>query len=140
MKSYFKNEFAEVYYNEELETLFLVYLKKVPDDAMFILINTAVLDNFLKLTSYKFVADVRKMGIIGIKSQQWVVETLFPGMIKHLKGKKLIHAQIIDPKEVMSKVAAGNIKNKADQTNANEEFSVKQFSDEAQLEEYLKMT
>ena len=136
MKEFFKNSFARIFYDEALNTLYLEYTSKVPNDEQFILVNQAVLDAFLKLNTQKFVADIRKMGIISLSSQGWVVKNLLPGMFKHLKGKKLYHAQFLDASEILSKVSAGNIKNKS--AEVAKDFEVKQFSKEAELKEYLK--
>ncbi|HEY8938097.1 MAG TPA: hypothetical protein VIM65_22900 [Cyclobacteriaceae bacterium] len=136
MKEYYKDSVARVYYDETLNTLFLEYLSKVPNEDAFITINTAVLNAFLSLKTQKFVADIRKMGIISLKSQQWVVNNLLPGMIKHLNGKMLHHAQFLDPSEILSKVSAGNIKSKSKQVA--EGFEVVQFSDQKELTAYLK--
>jgi hypothetical protein len=136
MKEFFKNSFARIFYDEALDTLFLEYISKVPNDEQFIAVNQAVLDTFVKLKTQKFVADIRKMGIISLASQSWVLKNLLPGMLKHLNGKKLYHAQFLDASEIMSKVSAGNIKKKSEQVA--KDFEVKQFSIEAELKNYLK--
>ena len=136
MKEYYKDATAKVYYDTELDTLFLEYLGKVQNDEQFIRINTAVLNAFTQLSTIKFVADIRKMGIISINSQKFVVDTLLPGMIKHLKGKRLFHAQLLDPSEVFSKVSASNIKNKSKQVADG--FDVMQFTDINEMKAYLK--
>jgi len=132
---FFKNSFARIFYDKELNTLFLEYISKVPSDEQFIVVNTAVLDAFRKLETQKFVADIRKMGIISISSQNWVVQNLLPGMLKHLKGKKLYHAQFLDASEVMSKVSAGNIKSKSQKVAAD--FEVVQCTSDKELQDYL---
>jgi len=136
MKEFFKNSFARIYHDDALDTLFLEYTNRVPNDEQFIQVNQAVLDAFVKLKTQKFVADIRKMGIISLSSQNWVVNNLLPGMLKHLKGKKLYHAQFLDASEIMAKVSAGNIKNKSQQVA--EDFEVKQFSKEDELKNYLR--
>jgi len=136
MKEYYKDNTAKVYYDAELDTLFLEYLGKVQNDEQFIRINTAVLNAFTQLSTIKFVADIRKMGIISINSQKFVVDNLLPGMIKHLKGKRLFHAQLLDPSEVFSKVSASNIKNKSKQVADG--FDVMQFTDVNEMKAYLK--
>jgi uncharacterized protein YdaL len=136
MKEFYVSPVAKVYYDADLDALFLEYLSAVKNDAMFIEINTAVLDAFKKLSTQKFVADIRKMGIISLASQQWVLNTLLPGMLKHLKGKKLFHAQFLDPSEIMAKVSAANIKKKSNAVAPD--FEVVQFSDTAALHQYLK--
>jgi hypothetical protein len=136
MTEFYSTTTAKVFYDPKLDTLFLEYLGTVKNDAQFVEINTAVLEAFRKLKTQKFVADIRKMGIISLSSQQWVVNTLLPGMIKHLNEKKLYHAQFLDPKEILAKVSAGNIKKK--ETEVAKDFEVAQFADVAELHAYLK--
>jgi hypothetical protein len=135
MKEFFKNNFARVYYDESLDALYLQYITRVPNDEQFILVNQAVLDAFVKLNTQKFVADIRKMGIISLQSQDWIVKNLLPGMFKHLKGKTLYHAQFLDASEILSKVSAANIKNKSSQVADG--FEVRQVTSDAELKEYL---
>lgn len=136
MKDFYKDNSAKVYYDPETDALFLEYLGKVLNDDHFIQINTAVLKAFTELKTQKFVADIRKMGIIGLPSQKWVIDVLLPGMVNHLKGKTLFHAQLLDPKEIMAKVSGGNIKNKSSETL--DKLQMKQFTDMAELRAYLK--
>ena len=131
MKEYFKDDSARIYYDQDLNTLFLEYTGRVKNETHFIEINTALLNSFRELDTRKFVADIRKMGVISINSQRWVVDVLLPGLMDHLKGKKLYHAQLLDPSEIFSKVSAANIKNKS--AVADEGFQVHQFSDEEEL-------
>lgn len=133
---FFKNNIARIYHDLSSDTLYLEYLGKVPNDASFITVNQAVLDAFTKLKTQKFVADIRKMGIISLDAQKWVLSNLLPGMVKHLKGRKLYHAQLLDPSEILSKVSGGNIKNKS--TQLMEGIEVIQFTDEKDLLEYLR--
>lgn len=135
MQEFFKDKSAQVFYDETLDALFLVYTGKVQNDPQFITINTAVLAAFTKLNTQKFVADIRKMGIISVASQNWVVSTLLPGMVKHLNGKMLYHAQLVDPSEILSKVSANNIKGRSSQTS--EGLEVLQFSNTEDLNAYL---
>lgn len=135
MQDFFNHPVAKVYYDPSVDSLFLEYVGKVQNDQQFIQINTEVLKAFQKLQTQKFVADIRKMGIISLASQKWVVDNLIPGMIKHLKGKTLFHAQFLDPKEILSKVSASNIKEKSKQ--AVKDFELVQFSDVTELRNYL---
>lgn len=135
MKEFLNTKTARVYYDESLDTLFLEYVGRVLNDEQFIVINSEVLNAFKSLRTQKFVADIRKMGIISIGSQEWVLKNLLPGMIKHLNGKKLFHAQLLDPSEVMAKVSGVNIKNKA--KTVAEDFEVIQFTNEKEMNEYL---
>ena len=136
MKEYFTNKFARIFYDEAQDALFLEYTARVPNDEQFIIVNQAVLDAFKQLKTQKFVADIRKMGIISLASQNWVLKNLLPGMIGHLKGKKLYHAQFLDTSEILSKVSAANIKNKSAQVAAD--FEVMQCASEAEVKQYLK--
>jgi len=138
MKEFYKDAVARIYYEPGLNALFLEYTSKVPNEETFISINAAVLKAFVSLSTPKFVADVRKMGIISLTSQQWVLKNLLPGMIKHLKGKKLYHAQLLDPSEILSKVSANNIKDKS--TAVANNFEVRQFSSDQELRDYLQKT
>jgi hypothetical protein len=135
MKEFFKNHFAAVFYDDNLDALFLQYTSKVPNDEQFIIANQAVLKAFTELNTQKFVADIRKMGIISLSAQEWVLKNLLPGMIKHLKGKMLHHAQLLDPSDIMSKVSGANIKNKS--KLVAEGFEVVQFANEQEMNQYL---
>jgi len=135
MKEFFKNQFAIVFYDESLDALFLQYTSKVPNDEQFIIVNQAVLKAFTELKTTKFVADIRKMGIISLNAQEWVLKNLIPGMIKHLNGKTLFHAQLLDASEIMSKVSAANIKNKSSQVTQGMELV--QFTNEAEMKQHL---
>jgi len=134
MKEFYKDTSAKVYYLPDLDTLFLEYLGKVQNDEHFIQINTAVLQSFRQLKTQKFVADI--MGIIGVNSQKWVVEVLLPGMVEHLNGKTLFHAQLLDPNEIMAKVSGGNIKNRSSQTL--DKLEMRQFTDSVEMNSLLK--
>ncbi len=133
---YFLDPSARVYYDQSVNTLFLEYTDKVKNDDHFIAINTAVLNAFKNLDTNKFVADIRKMGVISLTAQNWVINVLLPGMAAHVKGKPLYHSQLLDPFEIFSKVSAGNIKRKA--VTIADKFDVLQFSDKEDLLEHLK--
>ncbi|MEM6841051.1 MAG: hypothetical protein AAF632_02390 [Bacteroidota bacterium] len=135
-ESFYESKTARVYYDSKLDALFLEYLRGVKNHPEFVEINSAVLEAFQKLDTQKFVADIRRMGIISLQSQQWVVENLLPGMIGCLNGKTLYHAQFLDPSEVFSKVSGSNIKKKS--SDEIEGFELKQFLDRESLESYLK--
>jgi hypothetical protein len=65
-----------------------------------------------------------------------VAEVLLPSLIKHLKGKPLIHAQLLDQKDILVKVSANGVKQRS--TKAIENFELHQFSDRDELEKFLK--
>jgi hypothetical protein len=136
MKTFYTDKTATVFYDESLDCLFLRYQDKVPNDDTFVKINTTVLQAFQSLKTQNFVADIRRMGIISLASQQWVVDNLLPGMVKHLNGKMLYHAQLLDPSEILSKVSGSNIRSKSHQV-ANG-FEVEQFSNEDDLRKSLQ--
>ncbi|MEM7551987.1 MAG: hypothetical protein AAF363_20055 [Bacteroidota bacterium] len=136
MVNLFSNEYASVYFDKELDSLYLKYFKKVPSHNDFLIVNEAVLEGFRTQSTHKFIADVRNMGIISLESQQWVVEVLIPKMVAHLNGKTLLHAQLLDPSEVMSKVSASNIKNKSEKKM--EGFQLYQFTKEEKLRDFIK--
>ena len=137
VKEYFSSKTAKVYYDAELDTLFLEYSGKVGSDNEFITINTAVLEAFKTLDTHRFVADIRKMGIISVNAQQWVERVLLPGMFTHLKGRALRHAQFLDPKEIFSKVSGTNIKARTE-NKVHDGFYLEQFSSRTELEDYLR--
>ena len=136
MTTFYKSETAEIFYNNDLDAIILRYLKQVKNDEEFIEINTCLLDSFKKLNTQKFVADIRKMGVISPSAQEWVVKNLIPGMFDHLNGKMLYHAQLLDPKEIFNKVSGSNIKAKS--STSERGFKVEQFSEEKELEALLK--
>jgi hypothetical protein len=136
MQKFFENESAQVYFDATLDTLFLEYTNKVINHEQFVIINTAVLNTFVKLQTVKFVADIRKMGVIGIESQKWIVDNLLPGIVKHLNGKKPIVIQLMDASEIFAKLAGNKIK--ANSQNAIPDFQVIQFTDRAKMETYLR--
>lgn len=135
MNTFFQSPTAEIFYDQELDTLFLKYLDKVKNDEEFISINSELLKAFESLSTNKFVADIRKMGIISLESQNWVANHLIPKMFEHLKGKMLYHAQLLDAADIFVKVSGSNIKKKT--SNQDSGFEVKQFSEESELKEYL---
>ncbi|MCE2896313.1 MAG: hypothetical protein LW721_17910 [Flammeovirgaceae bacterium] len=135
-KIHFENQYAKVYLNQSLNTVFLEYKAKVPSHKDFIEVNTKVISCFEAANTQKMVADIRKMGILALESQQWVAEVLLPSLIKHLKGKPLIHAQLLDQKDILVKVSANGVKQRS--TKAIENFELHQFSDRDELEKFLK--
>lgn len=132
---FYEDQAARVYYDKSLHTLFLEYRGKVKNDDHFVAINTAVLNAFKDLDTHKFVADIRKMGVISLSSQNWVVSVLLPAMVKHLQGKQLFHAQLLDAQEIFSKVSAGNIKSKS--VSVSDSFEVFQYYNENELRQHL---
>lgn len=136
MQKFFENKTARVYYDLELDSLFLEYTDKVINHDQFVTINTALLNAFQKVRTKKCVADIRKMGVISIDSQKWVSDNLIPGIMKHLGGEIPVVVQLLDESEIFSKIAANKIKETVrDDENG---FSVVQFTDRKKMEAYLK--
>lgn len=132
---FFENQYAKVYFDKDFNTVFLEYKSKVPSHKDFLAVNEKVINCFQNHQTQKFVADIRKMGIISLESQQWVADVLLPTLLKHLKGKSLIHAQFLDEKDVMVKVSANGVKKRSAQTIEN--FELHQFSDWNELKKFL---
>ena len=126
---------ALIYFDNELDTLFLAYKGPVNDHDDFVKINYAVLTAFKKYTTQKFAVDVRDLELLDLKSQNWVRDVLFTGMIEHLNGKGLYHAQLIDESKILSKLAATNVKIKA--SDLEEGINVEQFSSETEMRKKL---
>ncbi|SMG46013.1 hypothetical protein SAMN05661096_03209 [Marivirga sericea] len=136
-KIYYETATASVFWDQGLNALFLQYNSKVKDLDEFIEINSNLLQAFQQLDTTIVVADIRKMSIISLEAQAWIVENLFPGLLKHLQGKKLFHAQLIDPKEILSKVAASNLRKKS--VVVEKGFTIEQFVDEHTMEEVIRL-
>ncbi|MTI40890.1 hypothetical protein [Fulvivirga lutimaris] len=134
---YFESATAKVYYDKDLDTLFLEYLKNVKNHADFLVINEALTKAFQGLNTNKLVADIRKIGIIALESQEYVANVMFPAMLKHLKGGQLHHAQYLDEKDVFAKISGGGVKSKAEK-NKDATIIVEQFSDWDKLIDWLK--
>ena len=132
---YFENNIAKVFYDTKLNTVFLEYKAKAPTQNDFVEINTKAMECFRSFKTQKFVADIRKMGILSLEAQQFVVDKVLPALISHLAGKPLIHAQLLDEKEIMAKVSANNVKQKS--AKAIENFQLHQFYTTADLEKFL---
>ncbi|HTJ50555.1 MAG TPA: hypothetical protein VL443_13935 [Cyclobacteriaceae bacterium] len=133
MKEFYKTDFVSVFYDTETDALWVKYFQNVPSDKHFVPIIDATLNGFTSLKTQKFAVDVRRMGVLGIDSQALIISKLLPGMIRHLKGKKLYHVQLLNPNEIMAKVSANNVKRKS----MSEGMETVQFSDENEVIKYL---
>lgn len=136
MQTFFENRSAKIYYNASLDSLYLEYTDKVANHEQFVVINRAVLNAFEKLHTKKCAVDIRKMGVISIESQKWIVDNLIPGMIKHLAGQAPIIAQLLDEAEIFARFAANKINEKVNGDKTG--LQVMQFTDRAKMEAYLK--
>lgn len=134
---YYETDRAKVYFDEDLNTLFLVYKNRVGGTERFIEINEAMLKAFRNLDTQVMVVDARHMGVISIDSQNYVKDTLLPAMQKHLDGKTFYHAQLINPSDIFSKIAANKIKNGAEE-NIQENFVMKQFTEMEDIHSWIR--
>ncbi|MFD1002034.1 hypothetical protein ACFQ21_22100 [Ohtaekwangia kribbensis] len=133
-KEFYRADFVSVFYHEDTHALWVKYFQKVPSDKHVIPVIDAMLNGFKQSNTQKFMADIRKMGVLGTDSQSLIVNKLIPGMVSHLNGKRLYHAQLIDPGEIMAKITANNVKHKSD----NEKIEIVQFVNERDAIAYMK--
>lgn len=133
-KEFYRADFVSVFYHEDTHALWVKYFQKVPSDKHVIPVVDAMLNGFKQSNTQKFMADIRKMGVLGTDSQSLIVNKLIPGMVSHLNGKRLYHAQLIDPGEIMAKITANNVKHKSD----NEKIEIVQFVNERDAIAYMK--
>ncbi len=133
-KEFYRADFVSVFYHEDTHALWVKYFQKVPSDKHVIPVVDAMLNGFKQSNTQKFMADIRKMGVLGTDSQSLIVNKLIPGMVSHLNGKRLYHAQLIDPGEIMAKITANNVKRKSD----NEKIEIVQFVNERDAIAYMK--
>ncbi|WP_333819959.1 hypothetical protein [Ohtaekwangia sp.] len=136
MHQFFENQSAKIYYDSNLGAMVLEYTNRVVNHEQFVVINTALLEAYKKQRATKFVADIRKMGVISIESQKWVVDILLPGLVKHLNGKSPVVVQLLDESEVFARIAGNNIKQKS--VDIAKDFQVIQFIDRTKMEAYLR--
>lgn len=133
-KEFYRADFVSVFYDEDTHALWVKYFQKAPSDKHVIPVIDAMLSGFKQSNTQKFMADIRKMGILGTDSQSLIVNKLIPGMISHLNGKKLYHAQLIDPAEIMAKITANKVKSKIE----TEGVEIIQFTNELDAIAYMK--
>lgn len=136
-KVFFENDTAVIYYDTELDTLFLTYKKNVIGLKNVVLICDNILAAFKQLNTQRMVVDARNMGVIGLDSQKHIKDNLIPAMVAHLKGKIFYHAQLLSPSEVFSTVAANKIKEGSEQ-KVGDFMIMRQFTDEEALLNWLK--
>lgn len=133
IKEFYKTDFVSVFYDADTDALWVKYFRNVPSDQHFVCVVDAMLNAFVSLNTQNFIADIRKMGVIGVDAQTLVVNKLLVGMVKHLNGEKLYHIQLIDSAEIMSKVAANNVKRKS----MHDGIEIVQFVDEGEAIQYI---
>lgn len=133
--SKFENDFGTISQNEEISALTLTFKKQSPGPE-FITLGQRLLDEFKKLNLNKVLIDASKMGVVSVEGQSYVVQTVIPGMLAHLKGKVLYIAHILPSSDVFAKVAGGNIESKA--KKAHEQVVLEPFADLQKATQWLK--
>jgi hypothetical protein len=132
-----EDAFSTIGYDQELDALTLQFKKQAPTQD-FINLNKKAVEFFLKLNTNKFYVDTRKIGVVSLEGQKFVIDEVFPRMLAHTKGRKFYHVQVINPSEVFGKVAASNIKNKASLKRADEKLIIESFDCEIEAKAWLK--
>jgi len=132
----FENEFAEILHDEELNILSLVYKKQVQKDD-FIFINQKFLEIFRTLNIYKIYINALKIKVVPVEGQHWVINNMIPGMIEHVNGKMLYHAQVLNTDSFV-KFAAQNIRNKSQNQSIEIPMKVAAFESEEEGWNWLK--
>jgi hypothetical protein len=129
---------ATIEYSEELDALFLNYTDKVIGYKEFVELNQKLLEAFESLTTQYVVADIRKMGIIGVDSQKWASDVLFPAMVNHLDGKMLYHIQLLNKKDIYSTLSGNNVKRFTTDIKGLEFYQVGEEDEVAKQIKYLR--
>ena len=124
---------ASIYFDKEVNTLFLQYKEEVKSFEEFQEINQAATKGYQHFKTYKFVADARKMGKLPAECRDYVNNVMIPELFDTATGGDFYLAQLLDSSEIMSKVAAHIIK-----TGSKEVVDIEQFSDQETLYKRLK--
>lgn len=133
----FDNEYGTITYDEDLEAISLVFKKQVPAND-FIHLNQKLLEIFKTLSTNRFYVDARNIGIVAVEGQKWVIENLFKGMLDHLKGEKLYHAQLMPNTDIFGKAASSNIRVQSKSNYKKEDFIMESFVVEEEAKNWLK--
>jgi len=136
MMSKFSNQYANVFYDAEIDAISLVF-KNVSPLEEFIHINQKVLDIFKTLQTNRFYVDTRKIGVVSPEGQKWVIENLFSGMVKHIKHERLYHVQVLPQNEIFGKFAAENIKRRSQTMYQSDELIIEAFENETLAKNWL---
>lgn len=137
IKTFYSDKVAKIYYRKDIDAFFIEYLDKIPSEEYFnTKIRMEMLNAFLQLDTNIFIADIRKMGLLSVDSQKWIVDVMLKKMAEHVKGRPFIHLQIIDNNETLSKISGSNIRYKARDISSG--FEILQFYDLPSIEKYLK--
>lgn len=107
----FENEIVDIIYDEELRILSLVYKEK-PKGDHFIAVNQKFIEVFKTLDCNKILINAIVIKVVGVENQNWVAHTMIPELLKHIKGKTLFHAQILNS-DAFVQFAARNIEKKS---------------------------
>lgn len=133
----FDNEYGTITYDKELDAISLVFKKQVPGSD-FIHLNQKLLEIFKTLSTNRFYVDARNIGIVAVEGQKWVIENLFKGMLDHLEGKKLYHAQLMPNTDIFGKAASSNIRVQSKSNYNKDDFIMESFIDEAEAKKWLQ--
>lgn len=129
---------ATIEYDENLDALFLNYTDKISGHKEFVELNQKLLEAFQSIDTQYVVADTRKIGIIGVDSQKWASEVLFPAMVNHLDGKKLYHIQLLNKKDIYSTISGNNVKRFTTDIKGLEFYQVDDENEVTKHIKYLK--
>ncbi|MEM8938305.1 MAG: hypothetical protein AAGC64_03045 [Bacteroidota bacterium] len=135
MKLYHQNNQAEIYYESELDALLLKFLPETEDDHHFIEISEFFFNAMKEFNTTRLIVDARNMGILDYESQLWLSKSFFKQIKGFARGRKIIHATLIDPEKLMSRVSIANVKERLGEKV--EGFDFLEFTDEQELRKYF---
>ena len=134
-KELFKNEHVKIYYDDELEAIFMKYLTKITKHEQVLEANEQLLKAIKKSGAHKFAVDIRNVGVMPLKSQKHVADEFFPAVVEAAKGKHVYHAQLLNKADAFETYAISSI-NKKSEVVGNL-LEVASFSDIDDLKSYL---
>lgn len=133
---FFDNDYVTIGYNTTLDALVLQYKRQGKEDE-FIEINKKLLEVYQDIKSGKFHVDLRKMGVVSVRGQQFIGEVVLPALVEMSPKKILFHSQLLD-KDVFANVAASRIKSTSEVKSINKgQIVVQQFKNEEQAKNWL---
>lgn len=135
-KKFFDNDYVTIGYSAPLDALVLLYKRQGKEDEFFE-INKKLLDVYVDIKSGKCHVDLRKMGVVSVKGQQFIGEVVLPTLVDMSPNKTLFHSQLLD-KDVFANVAASKIKSTSEvQSVGKGKIVVKQFRQEEEAKHWL---
>jgi hypothetical protein len=133
---YFENDYVTIGYNPYINALILKY-KRVGSEGEFFNANLQLLEIYEDIKSGKFHADLRNIGMVSIRGQQWVGEYVLPKLVEMSPLKMMYHSQHIND-ELFNDLVAAKIKQISEpQANAKGKLVVKQFKKEKDAKLWL---